>query len=250
MPDIVGSVAPSADDNSGGRIAGVLYERGRDAAGTDGAEPRGVADREEGRSFRVVWSNPYRADADRLALQQVAMETIKSGFENFIVIDTGGLWLSNSKSPARHGEKRKGLVRKIHTLEARNPPPSRTRGWPRSKRRRSRQQVQSSTCLGRTGSWCVKMFDAGFSPSGGDPSAGSSSTSRIAGAPACLKPAPAGRRSGARSRRWNAPGPPARVRRRRPPPAGRGGGTWARCAGSSALAGGRGAEGRARRSRS
>lgn len=31
-----------------------------------------------------------RDDADRLALQKAAVETIKSGFENFIVIDTGG----------------------------------------------------------------------------------------------------------------------------------------------------------------
>ena len=31
-----------------------------------------------------------RDDADRLALQKAALETIRSGFENFIVIDTGG----------------------------------------------------------------------------------------------------------------------------------------------------------------
>ena len=31
-----------------------------------------------------------REDADRLALQQAAVETIKAGFENFIVINTGG----------------------------------------------------------------------------------------------------------------------------------------------------------------
>ena len=67
MPDIVGSVTPSADDNSGGRIAGVLYECGRDAAGAGGAEPRSVADRVEGaKSHGGMVESVRRAERGRM----------------------------------------------------------------------------------------------------------------------------------------------------------------------------------------
>ena len=65
-----------------------------------------------------------------------------------------------------------------------------------------------------------------------------------------VRPGPADRRSGARSRRWIARGNSARARPRPPPPAGCGGGAWARCAGSSASVRGRGEGGTVRRSRS
>ena len=65
-----------------------------------------------------------------------------------------------------------------------------------------------------------------------------------------IKPEPAARRSGARSPRWIAPGPPARTRRRRLPRAGRGGDTWVRCVGSSASGRDRGGGDTAHRSRS
>ena len=43
-----------------------------------------------------------RDDADRLALQKAAVETIKSGLENFIVIDTGEVTLYPAIHPQPH----------------------------------------------------------------------------------------------------------------------------------------------------